>query len=221
MFHSGEFSGYLFGGNHSQPCFAKDLLERESNVILLDEFDKPAPVFHSAFYQLFDEGVFENKNYYVELFNSIIICTSNYQNEEEIRKHLGDPIFYRFDRFIKFDTLSLESIKKIIDICTSNKMKTIDLKERRIVNIKRIKDIMYSNASRFTNVRQIDKIVQEFIDLELVNNFIETSSKTASTSSIASKQLYYGCIYFDLMTQCIIIRILSPLGTGFGLLLYI
>ena len=46
---------------------------------------------------------------------------------------------------------------------------------------------MYSNASRFTNVRQIDKIVQEFIDLELVNNFIETSSKTASTSSIASK----------------------------------
>lgn len=177
MFHSGEFSDYLFGGNHSQPCFAKDLLERESNVILLDEFDKPAPVFHSAFYQLFDEGVFEDKNYHVELFNSIIICTSNYQNEEEIRKHLGDPIFYRFDRFIKFDTLSLESIKRIIDICASNKMKTIDLKERKIVNIKRIKDIMYSNASRFTNVRQVDKIVQEFIDMELVNRFILNNSK--------------------------------------------
>ncbi|MDD2285230.1 MAG: AAA family ATPase [Paludibacter sp.] len=177
MFHSGEFSDYLFGGNHSQPCFAKDLLERESNVILLDEFDKPAPVFHSAFYQLFDEGVFEDKNYHVELFNSIIICTSNYQNEEEIRKHLGDPIFYRFDRFIKFDTLSLESIKRIIDICASNKMKTIDLKERKIVNIKRIKDIMYSNASRFTNVRQVDKIVQEFIDMELVNSFINSSKK--------------------------------------------
>ena len=177
MFHSGEFSDYLFGGNHSQPCFAKDLLERESNVILLDEFDKPAPVFHSAFYQLFDEGVFEDKNYHVELFNSIIICTSNYQNEEEIRKHLGDPIFYRFDRFIKFDTLSLESIKRIIDICASNKMETIDLKEREIVNIKRIKDIMYSNASRFTNVRQVDKIAQEFIDMELVNRFILNNSK--------------------------------------------
>ncbi len=177
MFHSGEFSGYLFGGNHSQPCFAKDLLERESNVILLDEFDKPAPVFHSAFYQLFDEGIFEDKNYHVELFNSIIICTSNYQNEEEIRKHLGDPIFYRFDRFIKFDTLSLESIKRIIDICALSKMKTIEPKERKIVNIKMIKDIMYSNASRFTNVRQIDKIVQEFIDMELVNNFILKNSE--------------------------------------------
>lgn len=61
MFHSEEFSGYLFGGNHSRPCFAKGLLERESNVILLDEFDKPAPVFHSVFYQLFDEGVLKIK----------------------------------------------------------------------------------------------------------------------------------------------------------------
>ena len=61
MFHSEEFSDYLFGENHSRPCFAKDLLERESNVILLDEFDKPAPVFHSVFYQLFDEGVLKIK----------------------------------------------------------------------------------------------------------------------------------------------------------------
>ena len=30
----------LFGGNHSQNSFAKELLERKSNVILLDEFDK-------------------------------------------------------------------------------------------------------------------------------------------------------------------------------------
>ncbi|MDD4421528.1 MAG: ATP-dependent Clp protease ATP-binding subunit, partial [Eubacteriales bacterium] len=67
--------------------------------------------------------------------------------------------------------------KRIIDICASNKMKTIDLKERKIVNIKRIKDIMYSNASRFTNVRQVDKIVQEFIDMELVNSFINSSKK--------------------------------------------
>lgn len=56
-------------------------------------------------------------------------------------------------------------------------MKTIDFKERKIVNIKRIKDIMYSNASRFTNVRQVDKIVQEFIDMELVNRFILNNSK--------------------------------------------
>ena len=57
MFQSNDFATYLFGGKHSQNCFARELLERESNIILLDEFDKPNPVFHSAFYQLFDEGI--------------------------------------------------------------------------------------------------------------------------------------------------------------------
>ena len=45
----------------------KDLLGRESDVILLDEFDKANPIFHSAFYQLFDDGIYEDTNYYLEL----------------------------------------------------------------------------------------------------------------------------------------------------------
>src|SRR5699024_6340837 len=65
MYQNNEFSNYLFGGKHNQKSFAKDLLARDSNVILLDEFDKANPVFHSAFYQLFDEGVFEDQNYKV------------------------------------------------------------------------------------------------------------------------------------------------------------
>lgn len=130
MFHSSEFQGYLFGGNHFQGCFARDLLERESNVILLDEFDKPHPVFHSAFYQLFDEGIFEDKNYRVELFDSIIICTSNYQNEAEIRKHLGDPVFFRFDKFIHFEDLSEDSLKQIISMLITNKYKTLSETEK-------------------------------------------------------------------------------------------
>lgn len=130
MFHSSEFQGYLFGGNHFKGCFARDLLERESNVILLDEFDKPHPVFHSAFYQLFDEGIFEDKNYRVELFDSIIICTSNYQNEAEIRKHLGDPVFFRFDKFIHFEDLSEDSLKQIISMLITNKYKTLSETEK-------------------------------------------------------------------------------------------
>ena len=46
MFQSNDFATYLFGGKHSQNCFARELLERESNIILLDEFDKPNPVFN-------------------------------------------------------------------------------------------------------------------------------------------------------------------------------
>lgn len=111
MFHSEDFASYLFGGKHSQNCFARELLERESNIILLDEFDKPNPVFHSAFYQLFDEGVFEDRNYKVELRKSIIICTSNFKSEKDIKDKLGEPIYSRFDAIIKYNDLDLNSKK--------------------------------------------------------------------------------------------------------------
>lgn len=173
MFHSGEFSAYLFGGNHFQSCFAKDLLERESNVILLDEFDKPNPIFHSAFYQLFDEGIFEDKNYHVELHNSIIICTSNYSNETEIRQYLGDPIYYRFDKFIKFDNLAIDAIRHIIEMTIENQFERLNEFEKKNVDIEYIRNHMFSNASKLSNVRQISTIVEEFIGIQLVDTFLK------------------------------------------------
>ncbi len=40
---------YIFGNKHGKSSLAKDLLERESNVILLDEFDKGLSEINSAF----------------------------------------------------------------------------------------------------------------------------------------------------------------------------
>lgn len=177
MFHSGEFQNYLFGGNHFQACFARDLLERESNVILLDEFDKPHSVFYSAFYQLFDEGIFEDKNYSVELYNSIIICTSNYQSEAEIRKHLGDPIYFRFDKFIKFENLSEVSLKKIIEMLINNKYKNLSKTEKKNVDKDYIKAQLFKNVSKLTNVRQISTIVDEYFSLQLVEKILSQHSK--------------------------------------------
>lgn len=180
MFHSAEFQAYLFGGSHSQASFARDLLERESNVLLLDEFDKPHPVFHSAFYQLFDEGIFEDKNYQLSLYNSIIICTSNYLTEEEIRQNLGDPIFYRFDKFIKFDDLSIDSICKIIDLQIENKYSKLSEEEKGKVDIEYIASRIKGVAKSIQNVRQISKIVEEYISMQLVNSLIsEEENKNA------------------------------------------
>ncbi len=86
-----NFQIIFFGGKHNQKSFAKDLLARDSNVILLDEFDKANPVFHSAFYQLFDEGVFEDQNYKVDVRHAVIFCTSNYHSEDEIEKQDWTP----------------------------------------------------------------------------------------------------------------------------------
>ena len=50
------------------------------------EFDKAYAVFHSAFYQLFDEGIYEDQNYRVDVRHAIIICTSNYKSKDEIKE---------------------------------------------------------------------------------------------------------------------------------------
>lgn len=114
MLHSEAFSNYIFGGKHNENSFARELLERETNVVLLDEFDKPNPIFHSAFYQLFDEGIYEDKNYVVNMGSSIIICTSNFMSEKEIKSALGEPIYSRFDAVIKFDKLDRDAIDTIV-----------------------------------------------------------------------------------------------------------
>lgn len=173
MFQNVEFSSYLFGGKHFQECFGKDLLERESNVILLDEFDKSASVFHSAFYQLFDEGIFEDKNYRVELKNSIIICTSNYNTSEDIRKNLGDPIYYRFNSIIKFEQLSNESMNKIIDKLIDKKYKELTKDEKKIINKTNIKKIISPIVNKINNVRSAEIIIQELIGMELVKNILK------------------------------------------------
>lgn len=113
MYQNNQFATYLFGGAHYEKSFAKDLLDRESNVLLLDEFDKAHPSFHSAFYQLFDEGIYEDQNYFLKLEKSIIICTSNYNDLNEIEEHLGSAIYNRFDKIIHFGDLSNEAKQKI------------------------------------------------------------------------------------------------------------
>jgi len=113
MFQNNQFATYLFGGAHYEKSFAKDLLARESNVLLLDEFDKAHSSFHSAFYQLFDEGVYEDQNYFLKLEKSIIICTSNYNDLNEIEEHLGSAIYNRFDKIIHFNDLDNEAKQKI------------------------------------------------------------------------------------------------------------
>ncbi len=169
MFQSNEFATYLFGGQHSQNSFAKELLDRESNIILLDEFDKANNVFYSAFYQFFDEGIYNDKNYCVNLDNGIIICTSNYTSQEEIRVHLGDPIYYRFDGFIPFTTLNNESLIKIINIYYNKYYNELNIEDKRTIDSYKSEDgknliqSLNDNSIKMKNARNINIIVKDCI----------------------------------------------------------
>ncbi|MEK4663021.1 AAA family ATPase [Priestia sp. FSL H7-0729] len=167
MYHNENFMNYIFGDKSSS--FAKDLLDRETNIILLDEFDKAHPMFYSAFYQLFDEGVYTDKFYEVNLENTIIFCTSNYLNEREIKKKLGSPIFSRFDHFIKFNELSVEAKKEIINRVYIEELQKFNWIDQQIIEEKNIKIKLENHIKSLSNAREIRKVMIQMMAYPLID----------------------------------------------------
>lgn len=170
MFHSNEFAPYLFGGRHTGDSLAKDLMERESSVILFDEFDKPNPLFHSAFYQLFDEGIYEDRNYRAEVKNAVIICTSNYASAEEARERLGAPLFARFDAVIEFRPLSDEALGVILAKSCREEAELLTAEEREIISEEELCASLRPHvAGGGDGVRGVKRLVREKISEALLD----------------------------------------------------
>lgn len=176
MYQNNEFANYLFGGRYNEKSFAQDLLSRDSNVILLDEFDKANPIFHSAFYQLFDEGEFSDQNYQVNLDHTIIICTSNYITAEEVETKLGSPIYNRFDSVIKFDELS-EEAKKLIAYKYIKQAE--DEYGIALGNI--IEERLKMSASQRCNAREIRRIINDTYALVAVRSICRDEELSTET----------------------------------------
>ncbi len=177
MFQNSKSLDYLFGEEHNAKSFALDLLERESNVILLDEFDKTFDTVYSAFYQMFDEGVFKDRNYNVNLEDAIIICTSNYSDLTTIRRTIGDPLYFRFNKHIKFDELTKESVTKIVELIYDNILEELDDTEKDIVIKARLIEYILSNVDKVMkqspNYRRIKNFVEDLINSLLVKELIQ------------------------------------------------
>jgi ATP-dependent Clp protease ATP-binding subunit ClpA len=168
MYHNDSFYSYIFGDRTNS--FAKDLIDRESNVILLDEFDKCNKVFFSAFYQLFDEGIYEDKYYEVNLQNAVILCTSNYLSESDIRNNLGDAIFSRFDAFINFHTFSDEVKEQLIDKVYNEEIVKYTAADIQVISQSNIPDLLKQHLSSINNVRDIKRYIKQMIATPLIDN---------------------------------------------------
>ena len=172
MFQNNQFATYLFGGAHYERSFAKDLLDRESNVILLDEFDKANPVFHSAFYQLFDGGIYEDQNYSLELNKSIIICTSNYKSEDDIKSHLGNAIFSRFDAIIHFSSLAPEAKREIANMKYDEKIQHYSENDQEILRRADLRERLVCYSEQCSNAREISRLIDRTFSLLLINELL-------------------------------------------------
>lgn len=82
--------------------------------VFFDELDKCPEYFFSAFYTLFDNVQFKDATYDVDVSGIVIVLTSNYHTEEEMKAQLGLPIYYRIDKFIHFDDFGSDTIYKIV-----------------------------------------------------------------------------------------------------------
>ena len=170
MQQTGEAYKYIFGGEHGDDSFARELIRRESNVILLDEFDKVNSLFYNAFYQMFDEGIFVDKNYSVNVERCIIICTSNYKSPEEAEKYLGSPIFSRFSKVIKFDEISSED--KVL-IATKNYhtlFSQLSPEDQELVRDNQVLPTFISAIRQgyYKNMRTLKNDIEDALNLEVL-----------------------------------------------------
>lgn len=171
MYQNNQFATYLFGGAHYEKSFAKDLLDRRSNVLLLDEFDKAHTSFHSAFYQLFDEGIYEDQNYSLTLEKSIIICTSNYTDLKDVESNLGSAIYNRFDKIIQFNDLTAESKRIIGKTALEEYEKKFDCHLDELIKLRLEKSYVQCE-----NVRQIHHLIENTFALSAVLNRVNNKS---------------------------------------------
>ncbi len=172
MMQSNEAYNYVFGAEHSQSSFARDMLARESNVVLIDEFDKVNPIFYNAFYQLFDEGKYVDANYEVLLKRTIFLCTCNFRSEDEIKKNLGPAMFSRIGCCIEYEDIDTEQKQSIVRRWYEEILVRLNQEERDFIENTDILDWFLENASRYDNIRILKIKLENAIFDELTETFI-------------------------------------------------
>lgn len=172
MMQSNEAYNYIFGAEHSKGSFARDMMGRESNVILIDEFDKVNPIFFNAFYELFDEGKYVDSNYEVNLKNTIFLCTCNFMSENEIKKVLGPAMYSRIGCCIEYTDLTKEQKNTIIEKWYREIIEQLYENEKKYINSTDILEWFKENANRYDNIRLLKVRLENAIYDELTEQYV-------------------------------------------------
>ena len=172
MMQTQEAYDYVFGAEHSKSSFARDMIGRESNVILIDEFDKVNPLFYNAFYELFDEGRYVDTNYSVNLGQAVFLLTCNFGSETEIKKILGPAMFSRIGCCIEYADLSTEQKQEIVERWYQNVIGMLKEDEKFFISETNIRDWFLKNAERYDNIRILKTKLENAIFEKLTDHFI-------------------------------------------------
>ena len=161
MMQTEEAYKYIFGDTHGKSSLAKDLLSRETNNVLIDEFDKVNAALYNVFYQMFDEGEFEDINYLVDVSNCIFILTTNFSNDQEIAEKLGLPIFSRIDLKIEFQNLTEIELLRVVDNIFDNVTAQLSEVDMKIIENYGLKETYRKHVGSFENIRLLKSFIEK------------------------------------------------------------
>lgn len=172
MMQTGEAYNYVFGAEHSKSSFARDLMGRETNIVLIDEFDKVDTRFYNAFYELFDEGKYVDANYEVDLGKTIFLCTCNFRSEDEIKRILGPAMYSRIGCCIEYSELGVDQKQKIVSDWYDEIMTRLEEDEQDIIKSTNILQWFLDNVERYDNIRLLKTKLENAIFGELTEEII-------------------------------------------------
>ena len=161
MMQTEEAYKYIFGNTHAKSSLAKDLLSRETNVVLIDEFDKVNSALYNAFYQMFDEGELEDINYLVDVSNCIFILTTNFSNDQEIAEKLGLPIFSRIDLKIEFQNLTETELLRVVDNIFNDVTAQLSEEDKEFIENYGLKEMYRKHVGSFGNIRLLKSFIEK------------------------------------------------------------
>ncbi len=177
MMQTEEAYNYLFGAEHSKASFARDLLGRESNVVLIDEIDKVSPRLYNMFYQLFDEGRYVDTNYDVDMRGSLFLLTSNYSSEAEARRAMGPAMFSRINASVGFTDLGPGEKSEIVKRRYNKVLSCLDEEDQAVIESSEILRWFLGHVDRYNNMRtlknKIDKAIFEKLSESIIENSFE------------------------------------------------
>lgn len=177
MMQTSEAYEYLFGAEHSKASFARDLLARESNVVLIDEFDKVNPALYNMFYQLFDEGRYVDTNYDVDARNCLFLLTSNFPSEREARRTMGGAIFSRISASVEFTDLTAEGKRALIKRHYDKIVSKLDGEDAATISESDILSWFKNNAERYDNMRTLKTKIEKAIFEKLSSPIFESKRR--------------------------------------------
>jgi ATP-dependent Clp protease ATP-binding subunit ClpA len=112
------------------------------------------------------------QNYDVTLEKSIIICTSNYKDIDEIKKELGDAIYNRFDTVIKFEELSDIAKREIANKCI-NAEADMYAEEKNFNLLEKYRSNLIEAVIKCKNAREIQHLVSNTFALGYIKKLYE------------------------------------------------